>query len=150
MRTVRPLNYMPYDKAAAVRELESCIGWRSYGRKHGESLFTKLFQNHYLPTKFGYDKRRPHLSSLIVSGQMSRAQALQVLDEPLYDQRELELDIAYFCKKLRITRAQFDDFMAAPTRHYRDYPTWDGRYRALKRAQALVERVSGRRINVYS
>jgi N-acetyl sugar amidotransferase len=150
MRTVRPLNYLPYDKAAAVRELDLRIGWRSYGRKHGESLFTKLFQNYYLPTKFGYDKRRPHMSSLIVSGQLTREQALQVLAEPLYDERELELDIAYFCKKLRITRTQFDEFMAAPARHYRDYPTWEGRYRALKRVQALVERVSGRRINVYS
>jgi len=150
MRTVRPLNYLPYDKAAAVRELDLRIGWRSYGRKHGESLFTKLFQNYYLPTKFGYDKRRPHLSSLIVSGQLTREQALQVLAEPLYDERELEHDIAYFCKKLRITRTQFDEFMAAPARHYRDYPTWEGRYRALKRVQALVERVSGRRINVYS
>jgi N-acetyl sugar amidotransferase len=150
MRTVRPLNYLPYDKAAAVRELESRIGWRSYGRKHGESLFTKLFQNHYLPAKFGYDKRRPHLSSLIVSGQLTREQALHVLAEPLYDPRELELDISYFCKKLRITRGQFDEFMAAPSHRYSDYPTWEVRYRALKRVQRVIERVSGRRINVYS
>jgi N-acetyl sugar amidotransferase len=100
MRTVRPLNYMPYDKVAAVGELEQTIGWRSYGRKHGESLFTKLFQNYYLPTKFGYDKRRPHLSSLIVSGQMARDEAIAALGEQLYDPQELEIDISYFCKKL--------------------------------------------------
>ena len=79
MRTFRPLNFMPYDKEQAIQELESKIGWRSYGRKHGESIFTKFFQNHYLPMKFGYDKRRPHLSSLIVSGQMSRVQAMAAL-----------------------------------------------------------------------
>lgn len=150
MRTLRPLNYLPYDKAAAVKELEDTIGWRAYGRKHGESLFTRLFQNHYLPLKFGYDKRLPHLSSLIVSGQMTRDEALAELDKPLYDPRELETDIAYFCKKLRITREQFDAFITQPPHHHSDYPTWDGRYRALKRVQAVVERLLGRRVNVYS
>jgi N-acetyl sugar amidotransferase len=150
MRTLRPLNYMPYDKAAAVRELEATIGWRAYGRKHGESLFTRLFQNHYLPLKFGYDKRLPHLSSLIVSGQMTREEALAELERPLYDSRELETDIAYFCKKLRITREQFDGFISQPPHHHSDYPTWDGRYRALKRVQAVVEKLLGRRVNVYS
>lgn len=150
MRTVRPLNYMPYDKQTAIAELEKAIGWRSYGRKHGESLFTKLFQNHYLPVKFGYDKRRPHLSSLIVSGQMTREEALAELEKPLYDPRELEVDIAYFCKKLRISRAQFDQLMAAPVHAYDDFPTWEGRYRLLKRVQRAVEGLTGRRVNVYS
>ena len=150
MRTVRPLNYMPYDKQAAIKELERTIGWRSYGRKHGESLFTKLFQNHYLPVKFGFDKRRPHFSSLIVSGQMTREQAVAKLAEPLYDPIELETDIAYFCKKLRITRVQFDGFLAAASHHHTDFPTWDGRYRLLKRAQGLVERALGRQVKVYS
>jgi aminotransferase len=150
MRTVRPLNYMPYDKAQAIGELERTCGWRSYGRKHGESLFTKLFQNHYLPVKFGYDKRRPHLSSLIVSGQMTRDAALAKLAEPLYDARELEIDIAYFCKKLRITRVQFDEFLKAANRNVCEFDTWDSRYRLLKRAQGFVERVLGRRVNVYS
>lgn len=150
MRTVRPLNYMPYDKAQALSELESSVGYKPYARKHGESLFTKLFQNYYLPERFGYDKRRPHLSSLIVSGQMSRDEALVKLSEPLYDPEELEIDIAYFCKKLRITRAEFENLMRAPIHHYSDFPNWDGRYRLLKRAQALVSKVLGRDIKVYS
>jgi len=150
MRTVRPLNYMPYNKEMAMEELERTCGWRSYGRKHGESLFTKLFQNHYLPVKFGYDKRRPHLASLIVSGQMFREDALAKLQEPLYDPQELEIDIAYFCKKLRITRAQFDAFMTSANREYDEFDTWAGRYRVLKRIQAVVECVLGRRVSVYS
>jgi hypothetical protein len=149
MRTVRPLNFMPYDKQSAIQELEK-IGWRAYGRKHGESLFTKLFQNYYLPEKFGYDKRRPHLSSLIVSGQMTRDEALVELAKPLYDPRELETDIAYFCKKLRIARPQFDEFMMAPSHHYTDFPTWEGRYRMLKRFQRWAEVITGRRVSVYS
>lgn len=150
MRTVRPLNYMYYDKTQAVKELERTIGWRAYGRKHGESLFTKLFQNYYLPEKFGYDKRRPHFSSLIVSGQMTREEALEKLNEPLYDAQELEIDIAYFCKKLRITREQFTEFMNAHPHHHTDFPTWDGRYRWLKRVQSIVEKITGKRVNVYS
>ena len=100
--------------------------------------------------RFGYDKRRPHLSSLIVSGQLQREQALAELAVPLYDAQELAIDIAYFCKKLRITRAQFDAFMATPLHHYTEFPTWDARYKLLKRVQGVAERLLGRRVNVYS
>lgn len=150
MRTVRPLNYMPYDKAKALEELTQAVGYKPYARKHGESLFTKLFQNYYLPEKFGYDKRKPHLSSLIVSGQMTRDEAVAKLSEPLYDPHELEIDIAYFCKKLRITRGQFDELMNAPVHSHKDFPTWDGRYRLLKQAQDVFAKITGRRIKVYS
>lgn len=150
MRTVRPLNYMVYDKAKALEELERTVGYKPYARKHGESLFTKLFQNFYLPQKFGYDKRRPHLSSLIVSGQMSRDDALKKLAEPLYDRDELEIDITYFCKKLRISRAEFDEMLCAPIHSHDDFPTWDGKYRLLKRVQDMFEKSTGRRIKVYS
>jgi len=150
MTVTRPLNFMPYDKGKAVAELEKAVGWKAYGRKHGESLFTKLFQNYYLPRKFGYDKRRPHLSSLIVSGQITRQQALASLDEPLYDPRELEIDLAYFCKKLRISRAEYDALVDAPAHHYTDFPTWDRQYQMLKRTRATLESILGRRIKAYS
>lgn len=150
MRTIRPLNYMPYNKAEALSELQAKVGYKPYPRKHGESLFTKLFQNYYLPQKFGMDKRRPHFASLIVSGQMTRAEALTNLDEPLYDATELEIDITYFCKKLRITRRQFDELMNVPTHHYSDFPNWDDRYKQLKRVQAWVTKLLGREIKVYS
>jgi N-acetyl sugar amidotransferase len=150
MRTVRPLNYIPYCKTNAVTELESTIGWRFYGSKHGESLFTKFFQNYYLTTKFGYDKRRPHLSSLIVSGEMSRDEALADLEKPLYDPNELEADITYFCKKLRITRTQFVDLMTVPSQDYTNFANWNGRYRTLKRVQKVFENALGRRVQIYS
>lgn len=149
MRTVRPLNFMPYNKQMAIDELEK-IGWRSYGRKHGESLFTKLFQNYYLPRKFGYDKRRPHYSSLIASGQMSRDAALAALEEPLYEPTELETDLNYFCKKLRMTREEFEQIMAKPSHHHADFATWDRHQQLAKKAQWFLERVRGRRISVYS
>lgn len=150
MRTVRPLNYMPYNKEEAIVELERTIGWRSYGRKHGESLFTKVFQNDYLPRKFGYDKRLPHLASLIVSGQMTREAAMAKLAEPLYAKDELEIDLNYFCKKLRITREQYEGFITGPVSEYASFPNWVSRHRLLKAVQARVERLLGKRINVYS
>lgn len=150
MRTLRPLNYMPYDKGLALKELEQTVGYKAYDRKHGESLFTKLYQNYYLPKKFGYDKRKPHLSSLIVSGQMARGTALSKLSEPLYDPIELEADCAYFCKKMRISRSEFDELLNAPNHHYTDFPNWDGRYRVLKKSQNIFKRITGKDIKVYS
>ncbi|PKM30372.1 MAG: N-acetyl sugar amidotransferase [Gammaproteobacteria bacterium HGW-Gammaproteobacteria-11] len=150
MRTVRPLNYMPYDKAKALEELQQTVGYKPYARKHGESQFTKLFQNYYLPTKFGFDKRRPHLSSLIVSGQMTRDEALAALDDPLYPKDELEVDITFFCKKLRISRDQFEDLLKAPIHSHRDFKTWEGRYKLLKSAQSAFTKFTGKDIRVYS
>ena len=150
LRTVRPLNYMPYDKKMAVTELEQKIGWRAYGRKHGESIFTKFFQNYYLPTRFGYDKRRPHFSSLIVSGQMSRDDAIEKLSEPLYSPNELEVDISYLCKKLGIGRNDFKEFILAPQHSYLEYPNWISLQNFIKKMQKLSFRMTGKKINIYS
>ena len=150
LSTVRPLNYMPYDKQMAIAELEQKIGWRSYGRKHGESIFTKFFQNYYLPTRFGYDKRRPHFSSLIVSGQMSRDEALKKLTEPLYSPNELETDIAYLCKKLGINRNEFEKFITAPKHSYLEYPNWINLQNFIKKMQHLGFRMTGKKVKIYS
>ena len=150
LRTVRPLNYMPYNKELAIKELEEKCGWRSYGRKHGESTFTKVFQNDYLPRKFGFDKRLPHLSSLIASGQITRTKALEELHEPLYDPAELNADLDYFCKKLRITREEYECFISGEKRQYSDFPNWDKRYTFLKRIQSYLEKFTRKRMNFYS
>lgn len=83
IKIVNLLDYYEYDRDAAVQLLSDRYGYRPYGEKHGESVFTKWFQNYYLPVKWGYDKRRPHLSSLIASGQMTRDKAVIALNEPL-------------------------------------------------------------------
>ncbi|CAI3797038.1 hypothetical protein GLGCALEP_01701 [Pseudomonas sp. MM221] len=150
MRTVRPLNYMDYDKRKAESYLQEVIGYRSYAHKHGESIFTKLFQNYYLPKKFGYDKRKLHYSSMVLSGQMTRQEAIDKLAEPLYDASELQADIEYFCKKMRITSAEFEVLMSAEIHDYTDFGNWDSRKNLMKKVQGIVQRVLGRRINVYS
>lgn len=150
MRVLRPLNLMPYSREDALAELQATCGFRSYGRKHGESLFTRFFQNYYLPKKFGYDKRRPHFSSMILSGQLTRDEALSQLQVPLYDEAELELDKDFFCKKLGIAREAFERLMGQPNGHYTDYPNWDRWHALAKTGQSVAERALGRRVKVYS
>ncbi|SCY56994.1 MULTISPECIES: N-acetyl sugar amidotransferase [unclassified Pseudomonas] len=150
MRTVRPLNFMEYDKREAEKYLQETVGYRSYARKHGESIFTKLFQNYYLPTKFGYDKRKLHYSSMILSGQMSREEAIVKLAEPLYAADELENDIDYFCKKMRVNRQQFDELMQAPIHDYSDFKSWDKLQAVAKKSQVFLQKLLGRRLSVYS
>jgi N-acetyl sugar amidotransferase len=150
MRTVRPLNYLTYNKSAAIEEMQEKFGWKNYGRKHGESNFTKLFQNYYQPEKFGYDKRLPHYSSLIVTEQMTRDEALEKIKEPLYNQYELQNDIEYFCRKLQISREEFNRFITDPPHHYTEFANSDSRIYAMRKFQRFIERLMGKRLTVYS
>lgn len=143
MRVYRPLEYIDYNKAAAKELLQAELGWRDYGGKHHESRFTKFFQAHYLPTKFGFDKRKAHLSSLIASGQLTRDEALAELDRPLYDPHELDQDITYFCKKLGISRTEFDTIMAEEPRTFRDFRNRKRVYASYSKARRWVGSARG-------
>jgi N-acetyl sugar amidotransferase len=121
IKTVRLLDYMPYNKAEAKRLIAAELGWRDYGGKHYESIFTRFFQAYYLPTKFGYDKRRAHLSSLIVSGQMTREEALAELDEDPYPSDRLLEDKVFVAKKLGVSIDEFDRILALPKRTHKDF-----------------------------
>lgn len=131
-RVHRPLEWIEYNKAAAKEVLISELGWRDYGGKHYESIFTKFHQAYYLPVKFGYDKRLAHLSSLIVSGQITREQALQELDSPLYEEDALKADIDYWIKKLGIDRAEFESIMLKEGVDARRFKNWNGQIRVVK------------------
>ncbi len=122
-KIIRPLDYWPYIKNEAKQIIMEKLDWRDYGGKHHESRFTKFFQAHWLPTKFGYDKRRAHLSSLIVSGQISREEALKEMEEPLYDLKELEEDIEFLSKKMGLSVKEFKEIMEMPNKTFRDYPS---------------------------
>lgn len=123
MQVVAPLNFIDYVKEEAVEVLEREYGWRYYGGKHYESRWTRFYQAHYLPTKFGYDKRKAHLSSLVVSGQMTRDAALAELEKPLYTGNELAEDMAFVSKKLGLSVHELQAFIDAPPHHYTEYPT---------------------------
>lgn len=122
MEVLRPLNLLPYNKDEAIRKLEKDYGWRYYGGKHYESRWTRFFQAYYLPYKFGYDKRKAHLSSLVVSGQISRSDALEALQVPLYDPKLLVEDKIFIAKKLGISVSEFEDLVDQPVQHFSEFP----------------------------
>jgi len=140
IKTVSILNSVPYDKAEAVKTLERELGWRNYGGKHHESIYTRFFQSYILPSKFGIDKRKAHLSSLIMSGQITRDQALAQLQEPIADPEQVSSDLRYVAKKFGVTDQEFQALMQLPVASYRDYPNESNRYEHLKRGMRLVQR----------
>jgi N-acetyl sugar amidotransferase len=142
MRVVRPLNYMRYVKSEALATLEHELGYRYYGTKHGESRFTKFFQNYWLPERFGYDKRRAHLSSLVLSGQLTREQALAELAVPSYaNPAELAEDKAFVAKKLGLSVQEFDGLLGGALHSHRDYPSNEWLFALKDRARPLLQRV---------
>jgi N-acetyl sugar amidotransferase len=139
VRHVNVLDCIPYNPLEARALLERELGYRYYGGKHRESTFTKFYQGYILPVKFGVDKRRAHLATLVCAGQMTRADALAELAKPVYGERELAEDRAYVCKKLGLEESAFEELMRRPVRSHRDYPT-DEPFLALLRR--LSRRVS--------
>ena len=117
------LDYVDYVKADAMAILQRELGWRSYGGKHHENIYTRWYQGWFLPTRFGYDKRKTHLSSLICSGQITRAHALDELMKPPYDEELQRADTDYVIKKLGLTAEGFRAIMNAPKRTFHDFPS---------------------------
>lgn len=104
LQSVPLLSYFSYVKSEAIAELQHTIGWRPYPAKHGESIITRYYQGFILPKKFGFDKRRIHLSRLICSGQCSRDEAIADLAKPPYDPEVMQLDREFVIKKFRLPR----------------------------------------------
>lgn len=136
VRTLSILNYLDYDKDEAKKLLADEFGWRDYGGKHYESLYTRFYQGVILPTKFGVDKRYGHLSDLINAGQMSREQALAELEQPPYNPKLQESDRLYVQKKLGLSDTEFQAIMDEPVKSYRDYRN---SYKVVMRMRQAVQ-----------
>jgi len=121
VRVVKPLNYVPYVKDDAIQLLADRYGWQRYAHKHYESRFTRFYEGYWLPTKFGYDKRRAHFSSLILTGQLSRDEALAKIAVPAYDPETIAEDFEYIATKLDLTVDELRALHDAPNKTYRDY-----------------------------
>jgi len=134
----KPLNFMPYDKEAAKHELTRLYGWRDYGGKHHESRFTKFYEQIYLPRKFGFDKRRQHLSSLIVAGQLARSNALDELSSPVVDDGGARRDIRFVAKKLGIDAQALERLIGQPAVPHANYPNQMALHRRLTRLRSLI------------
>lgn len=121
VQVVKPLNHLPYTKAQAIDVLSREYGWRPYPQKHFESRFTRFFEGYWLPTRFGFDTRRPQFSSLILTGQMTREEALAKLSKPAYDPATIDEDFEYIATKLGISVQELRGYHQMPLKTYRDY-----------------------------
>jgi len=138
IKTVRPLNYMPYVKEEAITFLSERFGWQPYPQKHFESRFTRFYESYWLPKRFGYDVRRVQYSSLILTGQMTRDEALERLKEPPYDEASIAHELEFVANKLGIAASDLNNYMAMPLRTYRDYKSQRSLYDLGAKAMRLV------------
>lgn len=150
IREVSPLDFVDYNKLEAIRVLEKEYGWRYYGGKHYESVFTKFYQGYILPTKFGVDKRRAHLSNLVAAGLIRREEALEEIKKPAYPPDELQEDYEYVIKKLGLSRDEFEAIMKQPPVPHEHFPVerigrwarfklrfWDRTWRTVYKLRGL-------------
>lgn len=121
MQVHHPLNLVPYIKKDAEDELESRFGWQRFQHKHHESRFTRFYEDYWLPRRFGFDKRRAHFSSLIMTGQMTREEALERLSFPEMDAYFLKYEFEYVAHKLDLTVDQLQDLFESPLKTYHSY-----------------------------
>jgi len=136
-----PLNYMPYNKEKAKEIIINELGWRDYGVKHGESKWTKFFQSYFLPTKCGFDKRRAHLSSLILSKEITRSEAEALIKEPVYkSEREIEEDKEYVTKKLDISLEDMNKFLENRCIDYREYDNAQNFLEKIRKIKKIISR----------
>ena len=139
---VNYLNWVSYIKDDVKKILQEELGWRDYGGKHYESIWTRFYQGYILPTKFGIDKRKAHLATLICSGQMSRDEALEEIKTPAYDPALLKTDLDFVLKKLQLSNEEFETIMRTPVRGHREFDTEGSLfhyYPLLKPARPLWE-----------
>lgn len=121
VKIIELLNLLPYEKEEAMSLIQRELGWRDYGGKHYESVWTRFYQGYILPVKFGIDKRKAHVATLINSGQLSRAEALQQLEKPMYPPALFEVDRAFVLKKLGLSEEAFDQIMKLPIKSHYEY-----------------------------
>ena len=140
IKVFKPLNFIPYFKSLAIEELTSTYDWKPYPQKHFESRFTKFFESYWLPTRFGNDMRRKQLSSLILTGQLTRDAALSQLESSPYDPAQVNSEFAYIASKLSISVEDLRHYHEMPKKYYYDY-------RNIRKIFSLGERVLSRIAN---
>ncbi len=121
MQIAKPLNMVPFIKKDAEDELERLFGWQRFQHKHHESRFTRFYEDYWLPRKFGYHKRRAHFSSLIMTGQMTRDEALARIAQPEMDEHFLKQEFEYVANKLGLTVQELQAIFEGENKTYRDY-----------------------------
>lgn len=121
IKVVKPLNTLPYKREEAIDTLVNEYGWKPYPQKHFESRFTKFAEGYWLPSRFGYDVRKVQFSSLIVTNQMSREEAIQILKMPSYNHDDIDSEFEYIANKLEITTNELREYHRMEKKSFRDY-----------------------------
>lgn len=121
MKVHHPLNLVPYVKKDAEEELGRLFGWQRFQHKHHESRFTRFYEDYWLPRRFGFEKRRAHFSSLIMTGQMTREEALKRIARPEMDEHFLTQEFGYVANKLGLSPDELKQLFEQPLKTYRDY-----------------------------
>lgn len=125
IKVIKLLNYVPYIRTDAAKLLEREYGWSDYPQKHFESRFTRFVEGHWLPARFGFDPRRVQFSSLILTGQMKREDALKRLERPALDPETVDAEFAYIAERLRVSVEELRGYFAMPKKFYWDYRNQD-------------------------
>jgi len=121
IQLIRPLDYMPYHKEEATQFLVDHLDYQRYAQKHFESRFTRFYEGYWLSTKFGFDTRKVQYSSLILTKQMTREEALEKLKNPAFDEEMIKHDFEYIAIKLGISVDDLQGYLDAPNKKYTDY-----------------------------
>lgn len=130
IKNIALLNYIPFERQAAIEKISELLEWKDYGGKHHESKITEFYQKYILPRKYNIDKRRAHLSSLICSKQISRDKAILELNSPTFRNSSINEDITYFCKKIGISIEEFEQIMNKTISYHYDFRSYS-KYKKL-------------------
>jgi len=122
IKTIYPLNYVPFDKDKARAYLIDTYGWENYGGKHHESTITAFWQSYAMPVKYNMDYRRTTYASQICCNQISRSEAIEKLKEKPYDEEKTAINKKYIAKKFGISEEEFDGYLNNPPKTYVDFP----------------------------
>lgn len=121
MHVFKPCNLVPYVKKDVEHFLEEKYGWKKFQHKHHESRFTRFYEDYWLPKKFGFEKRRAHFSSLVLTGQMTRDEALERISKPEMNEEFLKHEFEYVANKLDLTVPQLQEIFEGENKTFRDY-----------------------------
>jgi putative aminotransferase len=121
MKIHHPLNYLPYIKKDAEKTLKNIYGWQSFKHKHHESRFTRFYEDYWLPKRFGFDKRRAHLSSLIMTEQIQRDEALDRISSSEMNKEFLAQEFEFVAHKLGLSVRELENIFNSPKKTYKDY-----------------------------
>jgi len=134
IQVVKFLNYRPYIKKEALKLLSEEYGWKPYPQKHFESRFTKFYEGYWLPERFGFDTRKVQYSSLILTKQMTREEALEKLKKPAYNPETIEDEFNYIATKLGITPEELRHYFTMPKKFYWDYKNYESVFKLGSKA----------------